>query len=686
MSVHESAAFLSIESDYAHEFVMMSNMILGNHEFDHRGHIDIYAQTATVKLTPHDDTDVKKMYPDAVFYVTTSETEKVKHICTDEWLFADGQSRGLPYVTIRTKRVHTFSLVVTGSVLQTQYAETLCRKYQTQSVDFGQDQQDAWSFWQTDSKSPKLALHREHQLIEKLNDIFYWYLHNGIIHCTTPYGLEQYTGAAWGVRDVCQGPVELLLATRNYTTIKDILLTVFSHQYEETADWPQWFMFDRFVHIQHPESHGDIIVWPLKALALYLEATNDLSILEVKIPYTDQHTFAFTPQESTLLQHIQYAIDAIEARFISGTALSSYGGGDWNDTLQPADAAMHERMASAWTVSLTYQVFQQLAQAFQRAGLDHERNRMRHLAQRMKDDFQHYLIQDRVVSGFSYFHEDGHVEHIIHPSDERTGIQYRLLPMTRSMISELFSPAQTQDHLRLIDAHLTFPDGVRLMNKPVPYRGGVRVFFRRAEESAYFGREIGLQYIHAHIRYLEAMCKTGQSIKAYDAVCRILPIGIQDDVPNAQVRQSNAYFSSSDADVRDRYEAEVLFNRLREGRLSVKGGWRIYSSGPGIFINQIIANFLGLRDYYEYVVIDPVLPKSLNGLRFAFAADERSVTHVFAIGRDESAAVQSVRINGRDVAFIRQENPYRLGGAMIERSAFQALLHGEDNIVSISVG
>jgi cellobiose phosphorylase len=311
---------------------------------------------------------------------------------------------------------------------------------------------------------------------------------------------------------------------------------------------------------------------------------------------------------------------------------------------------------------------------------------MRHLAQRMKDDFQHYLIQDRVVSGFSYFHEDGHVEHIIHPSDERTGIQYRLLPMTRSMISELFSPAQTQDHLRLIDAHLTFPDGVRLMNKPVPYRGGVRVFFRRAEESAYFGREIGLQYIHAHIRYLEAMCKTGQSIKAYDAVCRILPIGIQDDVPNAQVRQSNAYFSSSDADVRDRYEAEVLFNRLREGRLSVKGGWRIYSSGPGIFINQIIANFLGLRDYYEYVVIDPVLPKSLNGLRFAFEANERSVTHVFAIGRDESAAVQSVRINGRDVAFIRQENPYRLGGAMIERSAFQALLHGKDNIVSISVG
>ena len=67
--------------------------------------------------------------------------------------------------------------------------------------------------------------------------------------------------------------------------------------------------------------------------------------------------------------------------------------------------------------------------------------------------------------------------------------------MTRSMIGELFTPEQVQDHLRLIESHLSFPDGVRLTNKPVSYQGGVRVLFRRAEESAHFGREIGLQYV-----------------------------------------------------------------------------------------------------------------------------------------------------------------------------------------------
>ena len=684
MSVRDAAACLSIESDAAHEFVIVSHATLGVHELDHRGHIDIDAQTATVKLTPHDDTDMKKMYPETVFHVTTAEPDKVQEIGADAWLFADGQSRDLAYLTIQTKRVRTFSLVVTGSTLHAQDAEALRRKYQTQAVDFEQDQRNAWSFWRGASKQPKLSLGREHQLIDRLNDIFYWYIHNGLIHCSAPHGLEQYTGAAWGVRDVCQGPVELFLATRHSTTIKDILLTVFSHQYEDTADWPQWFMFDRFTYIQHAESHGDVIVWPLKALALYLEATNDFSILDVNIPYTDRRTFALTSQASTLLQHAQRAIDAIEAHFISGAALPRYGEGDWNDTLQPADAAMRERLVSAWTAALTYQVFRQLAQAFERAGLEHEH--LRQLAQRIRDDFQQYLIQDEVVCGFGRFQEDGRVEPILHPRDQQTEIHYRLLPMIRSMISELFSPGQAQSHMHLIDAHLAFPDGVRLMDKPVPYRGGARAFFRRAEESAYFGREIGLQYVHAHIRYVEAMCKMGQAVKVYDAICQIMPIGIQDYVPNALTRQSNTYFSSSDADVRDRYEAEAFFERLREAQIPVKGGWRIYSSGPGILINQIISNVLGLRDYYEYIVIDPVLPKSLTGLRFTFAAEAQPVTYVFTIAHDEGAAVQAVSINGQEVGFARQENPYRLGGAMIERAVFQALLNSEDNIVSVSVG
>jgi 1,2-beta-oligoglucan phosphorylase len=47
-----------------------------------------------------------------------------------------------------------------------------------------------------------------------LDTAFPWLAHNAMIHLTVPHGLGQYTGAAWGTRDVCQGPVEFLLALR----------------------------------------------------------------------------------------------------------------------------------------------------------------------------------------------------------------------------------------------------------------------------------------------------------------------------------------------------------------------------------------------------------------------------------------------------------------------------------------
>ncbi len=684
VSPEDAAAFLTIESDQTDTFVILSNLVLGNHELDHQGHIDIDAQTATASLRPHDSTDMTQRYPESIFSITTSEPDKIEHIGTDEELFTDHQSRGLPYLTFQTKPVQTFSLAITGSIINADHAKILCKKYQAQPANLKQDQQVSWSFWQSLGRQFHVSLTNPNPLCDKLNDIFYWYLHNAMVHYLTPHGLEQYSGAAWGVRDVCQGPLELLLATQHYGEVKTILLTVFAQQYEETADWPQWFMFDRFASIQHPESHGDVIIWPLKALAMYLEASNDFSILDSELPYTEIQNFGFTPTKSTLLQHVQRTIDAIESRFIPGTALSGYGGGDWNDTLQPAQSAMREHMVSTWTVALTYQVFQQLATAFKYAGLHTDEQRLLQLAQHIKADFNQHLIPDGVVSGFGYRHEDGRVEPIIHPSDTRTKILYRLLPMTRSMIGELLTPEQVQVHLQLIESHLSFPDGVHLMNKPVSYQGGVRMLFRRAEESAHFGREVGLQYVHAHIRYIEAMCKIGQAQKAYDAILQILPITIQDQVSNAVTRQSNAYFSSSDADVRDRDEAEQLFDALRAGNVQVKGGWRIYSSGPGILINQIVSHFLGLRLSYDDVVFDPVLPKQLDGLQFSYAIDEKPITVIFSIASDVPAVVQSVTINGIETEFRRDHNPYRPGGVRIPRNDFHSLLTDNTNRILIS--
>ena len=66
--------------------------------------------------------------------------------------------------------------------------------------------------------------------------------------------------------------------------------------------------------------------------------------------------------------------------------------------------------------------------------------------------------------------------------------------------ADLLTSEQAEHHLELVDEHLIGPDGARLFDRPVGYAGGPMSVFQRAEASTFWGREIGLMYIHAHLR------------------------------------------------------------------------------------------------------------------------------------------------------------------------------------------
>ena len=61
----------------------------------------------------------------------------------------------------------------------------------------------------------------------RIQEILPWLAHNAMIHYLAPRGLEQYSGGGWGTRDVCQGPVEMLLALGRWEPLRDLLLRVF---------------------------------------------------------------------------------------------------------------------------------------------------------------------------------------------------------------------------------------------------------------------------------------------------------------------------------------------------------------------------------------------------------------------------------------------------------------------------
>jgi cellobiose phosphorylase len=184
--------------------------------------------------------------------------------------------------------------------------------------------------------------------------------------------------------------------------------------------------------------------------------------------------------------------------------------------------------------------------------------------------------------------------------------------MTRSIIGGLFTDKQAQHHLRLIREHLLFPDGVRLMDRPMAYRGGPEQTFRRAESAAFFGREIGLMYVHAHLRYGEAMAVLGEADALWEALQVANPVTVAGHVANASPRQRNAYFSSSDAAFPDRYRASAEWERVRDVSVAADGGWRIYSSGPGLYTNLLLCHTLGIRRRFGQRIVAPVLPRRLG--------------------------------------------------------------------------
>jgi cellobiose phosphorylase len=390
--------------------------------------------------------------------------------------------------------------------------------------------------------------------------------------------------------------------------------------------------FDRERNIRAGDSHGDIVFWPVLALAQYLTASEDRGLLDEEVPFFHPEGDHIA-EKASLRHHAERAISVMNARVIPGTALAAYGHGDWNDSMQPFDPTMRERLCSSWTVTLHYQTLTALSAALRRLGHSDRASRFEAMAAEVLKQFQARLIVDGIIAGFAYFHENGRIDYLLHPRDQSTGVSYSLLPMIHAIINGLLTPEQAKKHLELIQAHLRGPDGARLFDRPMEYRGGPMKHFQRAESAAFFGREIGLMYTHAHLRYAEALARYGDVEGFFHALCQANPAGIRTLVPSATLRQSNCYYSSSDAAFSDRYEAFAEYGRVNKGEVPLDGGWRVYSSGAGIWTRLMIQIFLGLRREQSVLVLDPVIPRSLDRLRLEMQWDGFPMEITYRIGR-----------------------------------------------------
>lgn len=651
----EMALHVRSLNEQSYDFIVASQLTAGPDEQTLPVHIEETENILTV--TPDKACITYGAYPNLQFRMLLPKGSRVSD---DRVFFADNAPRNTTLMCISLSSETDFTLVMQGSESGQQQPFLSQYEYLPQKEAFRKHYGAFLSGFHLDSERPLPVC------AQKLNTILPWYAHDALIHFASPHGLEQSGGAAWGTRDVCQGPMEFFLTTGHYALARDILIRLFSHQLSESGEWPQWFMFDRYCMHQE-DCHGDVVFWPLKALADYLTASGDFSVLEEVMDYRFGKTAFPAGQSEPLSAHVKRAFRAIKTRFLKGTYLISYAGGDWDDTLQPADKTLKDRLVSAWTQALAASTLSLLGTALAENDSAFSSELMAS-AQKIATDFRDYLIKDDVIAGFLYRNPDGACNLMLHPDDKETSIQYRLLPLTRSIIAHLVSPEIAARSISCIDTHLSCPDGVRLMNHPAGYEGGNSKIFLRAEQAANVGREISLQYVHAHIRYLEAMSVYGSPSRAWHGLMCINPVLLSDCVANALPRQSNVYFSSSEGCYNDRYEYAEHFYLLRKGEIPVKGGWRLYSSGPGIYIRRVIADLLGIRFTSDSIIIDPVITEELNGVALTYHCFGTPVTFRYQTNT-HSVGETTVFINGKEWGSTRF-NPYRKGGVELSKTDF----------------
>jgi len=665
---------------------------------------------------PKADSMIKGKFPDAQFRIVIHGNHDFK-ACGDEVIYSDNKNHGSSLFVLEVGETSDFCMSFIGEVcsnLETiQRNERPCEpctiipgqvqrnlsflplplplhceqgrgagvgyiKIDDADKQWISDCLDAQSAWR--DLSLNLSLKGNQEDIAAIREILPWYGMNALTHFLTPFGLEQFSGAAWGTRDVCQGPLDLLLCMEKYDAARQVLCIIFSNQNPD-GGWPQWWMFDSYSDIRADSAHGDVYYWCIIALSKYIKITGDLKFLDEILSYYHENGVA-DAEKAPLSEHISRLINLIINSFIPGTALVPFGGGDWNDSLQPVSKELAQRMISSWTVEMNYQAFAEYQLVYEQTGDKGKAEELKKICKKIKADFNKYLVKDGVVAGYGLVEADRSISLLLHPGDDKTNIRYSILPMNRGIISGIFTKAQARRHQELIERHLKGPDGARLMDRPLKYRGGVQTIFQRAESSTFFGREIGLMYVHEHIRYAESLSLTGKADAFIKALRQAIPVGYRDIVPCGDIRQANCYYSSSDVTFKSRYEADERYDEIKTGNITLKGGWRVYSSGPGIYIGLIMNRLLGIRIESGNVIIDPVMPYSFDGLSVSMDFMGRSVTFRYAV-KESNFSPGNIIINGVEIQFKHENNFYRSGGAVIPVSVFSKLTDLEKNLVEI---
>ena len=256
--------------------------------------------------------------------------------------------------------------------------------------------------------------------LTSLADIVPWFTQNALVHYLSPRGLEQYSGGGWGTRDVCQGPVELLLAQDRPEAIRDLLLRVMKQQNPD-GDWPQWFMFFERERGIRPATHmaiscsGHWWFWRSTCMASGGSGGSGRADTLFRLAGAGGRRTGngLATRAARLLAdreapHPWHRSGRVRPRGLERFAAAG----------RPGFARAHVQRLDGDTA------FPDSGRPGSRPASDRRAEDAKPLenqAQAVHRDFQRLLLVDGVLAGYAIFEAGGHLRYLLHPDDKVTG-------------------------------------------------------------------------------------------------------------------------------------------------------------------------------------------------------------------------------------------------------------------------